>query len=169
MPKSYLYQGSKDNMGASMILITKTLNKKIVCASWYTTPEVLGMDVVDQLKTKHENGGSEGSFSKRLPGFTWFGYDPTGICKGEKSIRKAAWICTHFSASSNSQVMANVQQLGKDLLTSNFPMDLHIAEHLISDDAAQKLNVKLGIFQHTIKLNTTVEQNPYGEDSHTAA
>ena len=122
-----------------------------------------------ELKTKHENQGGEGSFSKRLPGFTWIGYDPTHICRGEKSIRKAAWICTPVSASSTSQVMTNVQQLGKDLLTSNFPMDLHIAELLISDDAARKLNVKLGIFQRTIKLDTTVEQNPYGDDSHTDA
>ena len=82
--KSYDYQGSKNNMGASMILITKTHNKKIICAAWYTTPEVLGMDIVDQLKTKHENDGKEGSFSKRLPGFTWVGYDPSGITKGEK-------------------------------------------------------------------------------------
>ena len=67
--------------------------------------------------------------------------------------------------------MANVQQLGKDLLTSNFPMDLHlhIAELIISDDAAKKLNVKLGIFQRTVKLDTAVEQNPYGDDSYTAA
>ena len=48
------------------------------------------MDIVDQLKTKHENDGKEGSFSKRLPGFTWIGYDPPGIIKGEKSILKAA-------------------------------------------------------------------------------
>ena len=73
-------------MGANMILITKTNQKKIICASWYTTPEVLGMDIVDQLKTKHENDGKEGSFSKRLPGFTWIGYDPSGITKGEKAI-----------------------------------------------------------------------------------
>ena len=45
-------------------------------------------------KTKHENDGKEGSFSKRLPGFTWIGYDPSGITKGEESIRKAAWICS---------------------------------------------------------------------------
>ena len=31
--------------------------------------------------------------------------------------------------------MSNVQQLGKDLITSNFPMDLHIAEILISEEA----------------------------------
>jgi len=38
--------------------------------------------------------------------------------------------------------MTNVQQLGKDLLTLQFPMmDLHLAELLISDDAAKKLNV----------------------------
>ena len=48
-------------------------------------------------------------------------------------------------------------------------MDRHIAELLISDDAARKLNAKLGIFQRTIKLDTTVEQNPYGDDSHTDA
>ena len=42
--KSYVYQGSKPNMGANMILITKTNQKKIICASWYTTPEVLGME-----------------------------------------------------------------------------------------------------------------------------
>ena len=67
-------------------------------------------------------------------------------------------------------IVCNVQQLGKDLLTSNFPMDLHIAELLISDDAAtKKLNVKLGIFQRTIKLDTAIEQNPYGDDSHPTA
>ena len=92
MLKTYNYQDSKDHMGASMILITKTFTKKIVCAAWYTTPEVMGMGVVEQLKTKHENQGGEGSFSKRLPGFTWVGYDPTGVCEGEKSIRKAAWV-----------------------------------------------------------------------------
>ena len=81
----------------------------------------MGMDVVEQLKTKHEDQGGEGSFSKRPPGFTWIGYDPTGICEGEKSTRKAAWICTPVSASSTPQVMTNAQQLGKDLLTSNFP------------------------------------------------
>ena len=107
------------------------------------------MDIVDQLKTKHENDGKEGSFSKRLPGFTWIGYDPSGITKGEKAIRKAAWICTPVSASSTTQVMTNVQQLGKDLLTSNFPMDMHIAELLISDNSAKKLNVKLSILQRT--------------------
>ena len=99
VPKSYLYQDSKGNMGASIILITKALNaqQEDRLRRVYTTPEVLGMDVVVQLKTKHENEGSEGSFSKRLPGFVWIGYDPTGIRKGEKSIRKAAWICTHLS------------------------------------------------------------------------
>ena len=132
-----------------MILVTKTNQKKIICATWYTTPEVLGMGIVDNLKTKHENNDKEGSFSKRLPGFTWVGYDPSGITKGEKAIRKAAWICTPVSASNTSQVMTNVQEPGKDLLTSNFPMDMHIAELLISDDAAKKLNVKLGIFQRT--------------------
>ena len=86
--KSYVYQGSKPNMGANMILITKTNQKKTICARWYTTSEVLGMDIVGQLKTKHENDGKEGSFSKRLPGFTWIGYDPSGITKGEKAIRK---------------------------------------------------------------------------------
>jgi len=166
--KSYEYQGSKPNMGANMILLTKTNLKKIICASWYTTPEVLGMDIVDQLKTKHESNGNEGSISKRLPGFTWIGYDPSGITKGEKAIRKAAWICTPVSASSTTQVMTNVQQLGKDLLTSNFPMDVHIAELIISDDMAKKLNVKLSILTRTIKLDTTVEANPYGDDSQTA-
>ena len=166
--KSYVYQGSKQNMGANMILITKTHQKKIICASWYTTPEVLGMDIVDQLKTKHENNGMEGSFSKRLPGFTWIGYDPSGVTKGEKAIRKAAWICTPVSAGSTTQVMTNVQQLGKDLLTSNLPMDMHIAELLISDDSAKKLNVKLSILQRTIKLDTSVETNPYGDDSQIA-
>ena len=166
--KSYVYQGSKPNMGANMILITKPNQKKVICASWYTTPEVLGMDIVDQLKTKHENDSKEGSFSKRLPGFTWIGYDPSGITKGEKAIRKAAWICAPVSASSTSQVMTNVQELGKDLLTSNFPMDLHIAELLISDDSAKKLNVKLSILQRTIKLDTAVETNPYGDDSQIA-
>ena len=166
--KSYEYQGSKPNMGASMILITKTHNKKIICAAWYTTPEVLGMDIVDQLKTKHENDGKEGSFSKRLSGFTWIGYDPSGITKGEKAIRKAARICTPVSAPSTSQVMSNVQQLGKGLLTSNFPMDMHIAELLISDDAAKKLNAKPSLLQRTIKLDTSVETNPFGNDSQTA-
>ena len=94
MLKSYAYQGSKPNMGANMIFITKTHNKKIICAAWYTTPEVLGMGIAGQLKTKHENDGSEGSFSKQLPGFTWVRYDPPGITKGEKAIRKEAWICT---------------------------------------------------------------------------
>ena len=163
--KSYAYQGSKPNKGANMILITKTNQKKIICASWYTTPEVLGMDIFDQLKTKHENDGKEGSFSKRLTGFTWIGYDPSGITKGEKAIRKAAWICTPVSASSTTQVMTNAQQLGKDLLTPNFPMDMHIAELLISDGTAKKLNVKLSILQRTIKLDTTVEANPFGDDS----
>ena len=93
------------------------------------------------------------------------GFDPSGITKGEKAIRKAAWICTPVSASSTSQVMTNVQDLGKDLLTGNFPMDMHIAELLISDDAAKKLNVKLSILQRTIKLDTTVEANPFGDDS----
>ena len=164
--KSYHYQGSKPNMGDNMVLITKTQNKKIICASWYTTPEVLGMDIVDQLKKKNENTGGETAFSKRLPGFTWVGYDPSGICKGEKAFRKAAWVCTPVSASSTSQVMTNVQQLGKELLTSNFPMNFHIAELLISDDAAKKLNVKLGILQRTIKLDTTVEENPFGDAMH---
>jgi hypothetical protein len=163
--KSYKYKGSKEHMGANWILLTKTNQKKLVCAAWYTTPEVLGMDIVDNLKTKHENDGKDGSFSKRLPGFTWVGFDPSGITKGEKAIRKAAWICTPVSASSTSQVMTNVQDLGKDLLTGNFPMDLHIAELLISDDAAKKLNVKLSILQRTIKLDTTVESNPFGDDS----
>ena len=168
IPKSHEHQGSKPNVGASMILITKTHNKKIICAAWYTTPEVLGMDIVDQLKTKHENDGKEGSFSKRLSGFTWIGYDPSGITKGEKAIRKAARICTPVSAPSTSQVMSNVQQLGKGLLTSNFPMDMHIAELLISDDAAKKLNAKPSLLQRTIKLDTSVETNPFGNDSQTA-
>ena len=169
MLKSYLYQGSKGSMGASMILITKTHNKKIACAAWYTTPEMLGMGIVDQLKSKHENEGNDGSFSKRrLPGFTWIGYDPSGITKGEKAIHKAAWICTPVSASSTSHVMTNVQQLGKGLLTSHFPMDMHIAELLISDDAAKKLNAKLGLLQRTIKLDTSVEINPFGDDSQQA-
>ena len=152
-------------MGANMILLTKTNQKKIICVTWYTTPEVLGMDIVANLETKHKNNDAEGSFTKRLPGFTWVGYDPSGITKGEKAIRKAAWICTPVSASSTSQVMTNVQELGKDLLTSNFPMDLHIAELLISDDSAKKLKVKLSILQRTIRLDTTVETNPYGDDS----
>jgi len=97
MLKSYLYQGAKGNMGASMILITKTHNKKIVCAAWYTTPEMLGMDIADQLKSKHENEGNDGSFSKRLPGFTWIGYDPTGIIKGEKSTRTRQRGSAHLS------------------------------------------------------------------------
>ena len=166
--KSYKYKGSKEHMGANWILLTKTNQKKLVCAAWYTTPEVLGMDIVDNLKTKHENDGKDGSFSKRLPGFTWVGFDPSGITKGEKAIRKAAWICTPVSASSTSQVMTNVQDLGKDLLTGNFPMDLHIAELLISDDAAKKLNVKLSILQRTIKLDTSAETNPFGDDSQDA-
>ena len=73
--KSYEYKGSKQNMGANMILLTKTNLKKIICATWYTTPEVLGMGIVDNLKTKHENNDKEGSFNNRLPGFTWVGYD----------------------------------------------------------------------------------------------
>ena len=64
--------------------------------------------------------------------------------------------------------MTNDQELGKDLLTSNFPMDLHIAELLISDDTAKKLNVKLSILQRTIKLDTTAETNPFGDDSQDA-
>ena len=166
--KSYKYKGSKEHMGANWILLTKTNQKKLVCAAWYTTPEVLGMDIVDNLKTKHENDGKDGSFSKRLPGFTWVGFDPSSITKGEKAIRKAAWICTPVSASSTSQVMTNVQELGKDLLTSNFPMDMRIAELLISDDGANKLNVKLSILQRTIKLDTSVETNPFGDDSQDA-
>ena len=163
--KSYKYKGSKPHMGANWILLTKTNQKKLVCAAWYTTPEVLGMDIADNLKTKHENDGKGGSFSKRLPGFTWVGFDPPGITKGEKAIRKAAWICTPVSASSTSQVMTNVQDLGKDLLTGNFPMDMDIAKLLISDDAAKKLNVKLRILQRTIKLDTAVEANPFGDGS----
>ena len=64
--------------------------------------------------------------------------------------------------------MTNVQQLGKGLLTSNFSMDMHIAELLISDDAAKKLNAKLGLLQRTIKLDTSVEMDPFGDDSQTA-
>ena len=56
--------------------------------------------------------------------------------------------------------MSNVQQLGKALITPNFPMDLHITELLIFEEASRKLKVKLNIFQRTIKLDTTVEQNP---------
>ena len=33
MLKTYNYQGPKDHMGASMILITKAFTKKIVCAA----------------------------------------------------------------------------------------------------------------------------------------
>ena len=163
--KTYKYKGSKPNMCSNWILLTKSFQKKLICAAWYTTPEVLGMDIVDNLKSKAENDGNDASFSKRLPGFTWVGFDPSGITKGEKAIRKAAWICTPLSATSTSQVMTNVQNLGKDLLTGNFPMDMHIAELLISDDAAKKLNVKLSILQRTIKLDTTVEANPFGDDS----
>jgi len=163
--KTYKYKGSKSHMGSNWILLTKSFQKKLICAAWYTTPEVLGMDIVDNLKSKAENDGNDASFSKRLPGFTWVGFDPSGITKGEKAIRKAAWICTPLSATSTSQVMTNVQNLGKDLLTGNFPMDMHIAELLISDDAAKKLNVKLSILQRTIKLDTTVEANPFGDDS----
>ena len=65
--------------------------------------------------------------------------------------------------------MTNAQELGKGLLTSNFPMDMHIAELLISDDAAKKLNVKLSILQRTIKLGTSVEANPFGDDSAVAS
>ena len=97
------------------------------------------------------------------------GFGPSGITKGEKAIRKAAWICTPVSASSTSQVMTNVQDLGKDLLTGNFPMDMDIAKLLISDDAAKKLSVKLSILQRTIKLDTTVEANPFGDDSAVAS
>ena len=135
MLKTYKYQGSKDHMGSFMILITKTFDKKIIVAAWYTTPEAIGMDVVEKPKAKHDDNGEEGSFTKRLPGFTLIGYDPTHLCRGEEAIRKAAWICTPLSASGTSQVMSNVQQLGKDLITSNFPMDLHIAEILISEEA----------------------------------
>ena len=35
----------------------------------------------------------------------------------------------------------------------------------ISDESAKKLNVKLSILQRTIKLDTTVESNPFGDDS----
>ena len=63
-----------------------------------------------------------------------------------------------------------MQQLGKDLLTSNFPMDMHIAELLFNDDdAAKKLNVKLGLLQRTIKLDTSAELNPFGDDSQQTA
>ena len=74
--KTYKYKGSKSHMGSNWILLTKTNQKKLVCAAWYTTPEVLGMDIADDLKTKHENDGKDGSFSKRLPGSTWVGFDP---------------------------------------------------------------------------------------------
>ena len=40
-----------------------------------------------------------------------------------------------LSATGTAQVMSNVQQLGKALITPNFPMDLHIAEILISEEA----------------------------------
>ena len=150
MLKSYNYQGSKDHIGTSMILITKAFDKKIICAVWYTTPEVMGMDVVDHLKAKHESAGGEGSFSKRLPGFIWIGYDPTYICRGEKAIRKAAWICTPRSASARQ---------GLDYVELPYA-HLHIAELLVYEESTRKLKVKLGIFQRTIKLDTTAEQNP---------
>ena len=54
------------------------------------------------------------------------------------------------------------------MLTLNLPMDMHIAELFISDDSAKKLNVKLSILQRTIKLDTSVETNPYGDDSQIA-
>ena len=45
-------------------------------------------------------------------------------------------------------------------------MDMHIAELLISDDSAKKLNAKIRILQRTIKLDTTsAETNPFGDDS----
>jgi hypothetical protein len=106
--KEYKYQGSKDHTGSNMILIAKTFDKKIIVAAWYTTPEVIGMDVVEQLKAKHDDNGGEGSFTKHLPGFTWIDYDPTHLCRGEKAIRKAAWICTPTSAQGTAQVMSNV-------------------------------------------------------------
>ena len=44
-------------------------------------------------------------------------------------------------------------------------MDMHIAELLISDDTAKKLNGKPRILARTIKLDTAVETNPFGNDS----
>ena len=55
--------------------------------------------------------------------------------------------------------MKLVHVLGKELLTSNLPMDFIIAELNISPLAAKKLNVALSIITRTLKLDTTPEDD----------
>jgi len=108
------YAGRKDNIGSNVILLTKTQQHALVCACWYMVPEELGGEVVRVLSKKAGDKGEATSFSERLKGFTWIGYDRNNLTRGEEAIRKAGWINTTTSAGSAEAAMASVKQLGAE-------------------------------------------------------
>ena len=87
--------------------LTKTQAHALVCACWYMAPEELGGEVVRELSKKAVSKGEASSFSERLKGFTWIGYDRNKLTCGEDAIRKAGWINTTTSAGSAEAVMAS--------------------------------------------------------------
>ena len=91
-------------------------------------PEELSGEVVRELSKKAVSKGEASSFSERLKGFTWIGYDRNKLTCGEDAIRKAGWINTTTSAGSAEAAMASVKQLGAELIRANLPMDLYIVE-----------------------------------------
>ena len=119
-------------------------------------PEELGGEVVRVLSKKAGDKGEATSFSERLKGFTWIGYNLT---RGEEAIRKAGWIKTTTSAGSAEAAMASVKQLGAELIGANLPMDLYIAEMKVSDAVAKKLKVKMPILQRNVSIDTSEEKD----------
>ena len=57
-------------------------------------PEELGGEAVRVLSKKAGDKGEATSFSERLKGFTWIGYDRSNLTRGEEAIRKAGWDCS---------------------------------------------------------------------------
>ena len=153
------YKGRKDHLGSNVICLTKTQAHALVCACWYMAPEELGGEVVRELSKKAVSKGEASSFSERLKGFTWIGYDRNNLTRGEDAIRKAGWINTTTSAGSAEAVMDSVKQLGAELIRANLPMDLYVVEMKVSDAVAKKLKVKLSILQRNVSIDTSEEKD----------
>ena len=122
-------------------------------------PEELGGEVVRELSKKAVSKGEASSFSERLKGFTWIGYDRNKLTCGEDAIRKAGWINATTSAGSAEAVMDSVKQLGSELIRANLPMDLYVVEMKVSDAVAKKLKVKLSILQRNVSIDTSEEKD----------
>ena len=141
----------------------------MVCACWYTAPEQLGGEVARALSKKAGEMGEASSFSERLKGFTWIGWDRNDLTRGEDAIRKAGWISTTTSAGSAEAAMNSVKQLGAELIRANLPMDLYVVEMKVPGTVAKKLKVKLSILQRNVSIDTSEEKEEDSSGTQTEA